>query len=60
MDTKLNLSFRTDGGTMIVIDKGSDFEMYSSTSKGAIQAYGYVFHAGNGVKLSLGLFLITF
>ena len=31
---------------MIVIDKGSDFEFYSSTSKGAIQAYGYVFHAG--------------
>jgi len=50
MNRKLKLSYRTDGGNMIVIDKGSDFEMYSSTSKGAIQAYGYVFHAGNGVK----------
>jgi rhamnogalacturonan hydrolase len=38
--------FRTDGGNMIVIDKGSDFEFYSNTSKGAIQAYGYIFHAG--------------
>jgi len=43
---------------MIVIDRGSDFEMYSSTSKGAIQAYGYVFHAGNGVNPSRCSFLI--
>lgn len=31
---------------MIVIDKATDFEMYSGTSKRAIQAYGYVFHPG--------------
>jgi rhamnogalacturonan hydrolase len=31
---------------MIAINGGSDFELYSSTSKGAIQGYGYVFHTG--------------
>jgi hypothetical protein len=59
MSPKLSLPYRTDGGNMIVIDKGSDFEMYSSTSKGAIQAYGYVFHAGNGMNQSWCAFLIV-
>lgn len=31
---------------MIFIEHTTDFEMYSSTSKGAMQGYGYVFHAG--------------
>ena len=46
MEIKLKLS-RTAGGHMIVIEKGSDFEMYSSTSQGAIQGYGYTYHASN-------------
>jgi rhamnogalacturonan hydrolase len=32
---------------MILINKGSDVEFYSSTSKGAVQGYGYVFHKTN-------------
>jgi rhamnogalacturonan hydrolase len=36
----------TAGGNMIFIEHTTDFEMYSSTSKGALQGYGYVFHAG--------------
>ncbi|KAL2812150.1 pectin lyase fold/virulence factor [Aspergillus granulosus] len=35
----------TDGGNMIMIKHSSDFEFFSSTSKGAIQGYGYKFHA---------------
>ena len=35
----------TAGGNMIFIEHTTDFEMYSSTSKGAM-GYGYVFHAG--------------
>ena len=31
---------------MILIEHSTDFELYSSTSKGAIQGYGYTFHAG--------------
>ncbi|KAH8887671.1 rhamnogalacturonase [Thozetella sp. PMI_491] len=34
----------TQSGHMIHIDKGKNFEFYSSTSKGAVQAYGYEFH----------------
>ncbi|KAH8684734.1 rhamnogalacturonase rhgA [Tricladium varicosporioides] len=34
------------GGTMFAIT-ANDFEMYSSTSKGAIQGYGYTFHAND-------------
>jgi len=30
---------------MIFIEHTTDFEFYSSTSKGAVQGYGYVFHA---------------
>ncbi|OJJ08632.1 hypothetical protein ASPVEDRAFT_57663 [Aspergillus versicolor CBS 583.65] len=35
----------SDGGNMIMIEHSSDFEFFSSTSKGAIQGYGYEFHA---------------
>lgn len=35
----------TDGGNMIFIEHTTDFEMFSSTSAGAVQGYGYVFHA---------------
>ncbi|EDO04556.1 hypothetical protein SS1G_07039 [Sclerotinia sclerotiorum 1980 UF-70] len=35
----------TAGGHMIVIENSTDFELYSSRSSGAIQGYGYVFHA---------------
>lgn len=35
----------SDGGNMIMIEHSSDFELFSSTSKGAIQGYGYEFHA---------------
>jgi len=35
----------TASGNMIFIEHTTDFEMYSSTSEGAIQGYGYVFHA---------------
>lgn len=34
----------TDGGNMLFIEHGTDFEMFSSTSKGAIQGNGYEFH----------------
>ena len=33
-----------DGGNMIFIEHGSDFEMFSSTGTGAIQGLGYEFH----------------
>lgn len=34
-----------DGGNMIMIEHTTDFELFSSTSKGAIQGNGYIFHA---------------
>lgn len=34
----------TDSGNMIAIENSSDVEIYSATSKGAIQGYGYEFH----------------
>lgn len=34
----------TDDGNMIMIENSSDVEVYSATSKGAIQGYGYEFH----------------
>ncbi|KNB01546.1 murein transglycosylase [Fusarium oxysporum f. sp. lycopersici 4287] len=34
----------TDGGNMFMFKHLEDFEFYSSTSKGAIQGYGYEFH----------------
>jgi rhamnogalacturonan hydrolase len=30
---------------MILVESTTDFELYSSTSKGAMQGYGYTFHA---------------
>ncbi|ETS76288.1 rhamnogalacturonase B [Pestalotiopsis fici W106-1] len=35
----------TDGGNMIMIRDSSDVEVYSATSKGAMQGYGYEFHS---------------
>lgn len=35
----------TAGGNMIFIEHTTDFELFSSTSKGAFQGLGYVFHA---------------
>ena len=35
----------TAGGNMIFIEHTTDFEIFSSTSKGAFQGLGYVFHA---------------
>ncbi|KAK2627152.1 hypothetical protein QTJ16_003118 [Diplocarpon rosae] len=34
----------TAGGHMLIIKGTTDFELFSSTSKGAIQGYGYEFH----------------
>lgn len=34
----------SDDGNMIFIERTTDFEFYSATSKGAIQGYGYEFH----------------
>lgn len=34
----------TDGGNMIFIEHGEDFEMFSSTSRGAVQGNGFEFH----------------
>jgi len=38
---------------MIFVEHTTDFEFFSSTSAGAMQGYGYVFHAG---KFSATLF----
>jgi hypothetical protein len=40
------LDSSTAGGHMLRIEHTTDFEFYSSTSQGAIQGYGYVFHKG--------------
>lgn len=42
---------RTDSGNMIMIEHTTDFEMYSSTSAGAIQGYGYEFHSGRPCEI---------
>ncbi|KAJ6104109.1 hypothetical protein N7523_010429 [Penicillium sp. IBT 18751x] len=34
----------TDGGNMIFIEHTTDFELFSSTSEGAVQGWGYEFH----------------
>ncbi|OBR03182.1 Rhamnogalacturonase A [Colletotrichum higginsianum IMI 349063] len=34
----------TAGGHMIIVQKSTDIEFYSSNSKGAMQGYGYEFH----------------
>lgn len=40
----------TSGGNMIFIEHTSDFELFSSTSKGAIQGNGYVFHKEGSIS----------
>lgn len=40
----------TDGGNMIFIEHSTDFELFSSTSKGAVQGNGYVFHAAGSIS----------
>lgn len=40
----------TDSGNMIFIEHTSDFELFSSTSEGAIQGNGYVFHAEGSIS----------
>ena len=40
----------TDGGNMIFIEHGSDFEMFSSTGAGAIQGNGYEFHLNGSLS----------
>ncbi len=44
----------TAGGTMIGIQDTTDFELYSSRSSGAIQGFGYVFHAAGTYGYVLG------
>lgn len=44
---------RTASGNMIFIEHTTDFEMFSSTSAGAVQGYGYTFHAGKFLNLCL-------
>lgn len=40
----------TAGGNMIMIEHSTDFELFSSTSAGAIQGNGYVFHAEGSIS----------
>lgn len=40
-----------NGSTMVSIDSTTDFEFYSSTSKGAIQGNGYEFHSSRLLPL---------
>ncbi|KAM0212481.1 hypothetical protein ACHAPA_008805 [Fusarium lateritium] len=56
LSSKTPMSFRLDGtiyrigtgdGNMFMFKHLVDFEFYSSTSKGAIQGYGYEFHKNN-------------
>ncbi|KAK3702471.1 hypothetical protein LTR37_014833 [Vermiconidia calcicola] len=40
----------TEGGNMIFIEHGTDFEMFSSTGKGAMQGLGYEFHLDGDIE----------
>ncbi|CAI7602734.1 unnamed protein product [Penicillium glandicola] len=40
----------TDGGNMIFIEHTTDFELFSSTSEGAVQGYGYEFHVDGSLS----------
>ncbi|KAG9524556.1 Rhamnogalacturonase A, partial [Aureobasidium melanogenum] len=40
----------TDGGNMIMIEHSDNFEMFSSTGKGAIQGNGYEFHKQGSIS----------
>ncbi|EPQ52649.1 Rhamnogalacturonase A [Gloeophyllum trabeum ATCC 11539] len=39
----------TAGGNMIFIEHSTDFELFSSTSKGGVQGNGYTFHAQGSI-----------
>jgi len=39
----------TSGGNMLFIEHSTDFELFSSTSKGGIQGLGYVLHAQGSI-----------
>ncbi|KAJ5895618.1 hypothetical protein N7495_007309 [Penicillium taxi] len=39
-----------DGGNMIFIEHTTDFELFSSTSKGAVQGFGYKYHAEGSIS----------
>ncbi|KAK0206568.1 RGase B [Desarmillaria ectypa] len=40
----------TAGGNMIFIEHTSDFELFSSTSSGAVQGYGYKYHVDGNLS----------
>lgn len=40
----------TDGGNMIFIEHSSDFELFSTTAKGAVQGHGYEFHKDGSIS----------
>ncbi|KAG7449201.1 rhamnogalacturonase A [Guyanagaster necrorhizus] len=40
----------TDAGNMIFIEHTSDFELFSSTSSGAVQGYGYEYHVNGSLS----------
>lgn len=40
----------TDGGNMIFIEHTTDFELFSSTSEGAVQGWGYEFHREGSIS----------
>ncbi|KAH8699216.1 RGase E [Talaromyces proteolyticus] len=40
----------TNGGNMIYIEHASDFELFSSTSSGALQGLGYEFHVDGNIS----------
>ncbi|PBL02564.1 rhamnogalacturonase A [Armillaria gallica] len=40
----------TAGGNMIFIEHTSDFELFSSTSSGAVQGYGYKYHVDGSLS----------
>lgn len=44
LDGTIYRTENTEAGNMIIIEHGSDFEMFSSTGKGAMQGYGYEMH----------------
>ncbi|CAD0112211.1 unnamed protein product [Aureobasidium uvarum] len=40
----------TDAGNMLMIEHSNNFEMFSSTGKGAIQGNGYIFHKQGSIS----------
>ena len=46
LDGTITRGDNDDGGNMIMIQHTSDFELFSSTSKGAMQGLGYKLHGG--------------